>query len=164
MQVWVLRSTGVLAVWEPLQAACSRESLRGGFGVSSPVCDAYCSASEPCLGIHLGLDELAQAVTGAPRLERAGASLWRSLTAPLPRSQVLGSGAKVRVRPSSSAWATAAALGAEVGWIRVALRVGVDLGRRQWWVFTSAGAQGGIAVGWRWGCSNLRCWVQIGPS
>lgn len=78
------------------------------------MCDAYCSASEPCLGIHLGLDELAQAVTGAPRVWSAQERSGEAWTAPLPRSQVLGSGAKVRVRLSSSAWATAAALGAEV--------------------------------------------------
>lgn len=76
--------------------------------------DAYCSASEPCLGIHLGLEELAQAVTGAPRVWSAQERSGEAWTAPLSRSQVLGSGAKVRVRLSSSAWATAAALGAEV--------------------------------------------------
>lgn len=97
------------------------------------MCDAYCSASEPCLGIHLGLEELAQAVTGAPRVWSAQQRSGEAWTAPLPRSQVLGSRAKVRGRLSSSAWATAAALGAEVGWIRVALRVGVGLERRQWW-------------------------------
>ena len=91
------------------------------------MCDAYCSASEPCLGIHLGLEELAQAVTGAPRVWSAQQRSGEAWTAPLPRSQVLGSRAKVRGRLSSSAWATAAALGAAVGWIRVALRVGVGL-------------------------------------
>lgn len=97
------------------------------------MCDAYCRASEPCLGSRFGLGELAQAATRAPRVWSAQERSGDAWTAPLPGSQVLASGAKVRLRLSSSAWATAAALGAEVGWIRVALRVGAGRERRQWW-------------------------------
>lgn len=114
-------------------AACSRESLEGRVWGPSLVWDSYRSASETCLGVHLGLEVLAQAVAGAPRVWKAQERSGEAWTAPLSRSQVLGSGAKVRVRLSSSAWATAAALGAEVGRMRVALRVGVALDRRQWW-------------------------------
>ena len=60
------------------------------------MCDAYCRASEPCLGSRFGLGELAQAATRAPGVWSAQERSGDARTAPLPRSQVLASGAKVR--------------------------------------------------------------------
>lgn len=114
-QVWVLlRSTGVLAAWKPLLSCLfAREFGGAGLGSVSGVVLA-----PPRIGAPLGQP---LRVRGAGSGSRWGIRAWKvpersgeAWTAPLPSSQVLGSGAKVRVRPSSSAWATAAALGAEV--------------------------------------------------
>lgn len=132
-QVWVLlRSTGVLAAWKPvLSCLFAREFGGAGLGSVSRV-----GLAPPCTGALL---RRPLRVGGAGSGSRWGTRAWKvpersgeAWTAPLPSSQVLGSGAKVRVRPFSSAWATAAALGAEVGRVRVALSVGDGLERRPW--------------------------------
>lgn len=120
---------GVLAASEaPLKLPARARVWRGGLRVI--FVEARTRPSDLRLGSWLSTGCWARRSLATLNLASAGA-LWRSPDSPVLSSQLLGLGAKVRVRLLSSAWATAAAVGAEVGQMRAseavgALRLGMD--------------------------------------
>lgn len=103
---------GVLAASEaPLKLPARARVWRGWLRVI--FVEARTGPSDLRLGSWLGTGCWARRSLATLNLASAGA-LWRSPDSPVLSSQLLGLGAKVRVRLLSSAWATAAAVGAEV--------------------------------------------------
>lgn len=123
-QVWVLlRAPGVLAAGKALRSCLFAREF-GGAGVGSvPGVGLAPPRPGPRLGAGLERGEPGPAVAGADvpgKSRRAPGKPGQ----PAPQPPGAGSGAEGRVRPSWSAWATAAAPGAEVGRLRAAPRVG----------------------------------------